>query len=159
MTDLRAPAGNNGNLKKNWSQEIRDFSRTSNANVGKAGRPSFTPISGDNPDKVARRDRSFRHEIRDSVKELALLKTAIKKQERQLRQQQLNLAEAEAIAALAAGTSEENDANAEVSFIQGILGIIQGSLDAQNGEADSLYDEIEAKKALLQVIVQARYEA
>ena len=154
---MRSPIGNNGNLKNNWRKEVRSFTRFSWTNIGTAGYPAYIPDDGYSQIKTPRRLRFFRHEIRNITKERALL---FKKDDRFYADEgkiDRAIERAQAYAALATGTSHEDEAKADIVDLQNRKEALLSAVDTNLDEIDALTDKVNVKNALLKTIVEARY--
>lgn len=156
---MRAPEGNNGNLKNNWRKDISSFSRKSFNNIPQAGYPKFVPDAGNDPDKVFRPWRFYRHEIRQVVQEAAQKSKGIEALDKTQANLEIDLTEARAKAALAVGTDYESETSEEVARLERTLEAVVGIQAERQAEEAELLAQVEEKKELLRQIVVARYQS
>lgn len=154
---MRAPIGNNGNLKNNWRVAITNYQRKSLTNIGLAGYPTFVPDAGNDTNKIVRRKRFYRQEIRHVVQDVAEKNRELNKLYSSLDRQERILESKEAIILLAQGTQWEEATSSEVDAIHDVIDSIWDSIDALEDEIDAMEADIEGKNGLIKNIVGARY--
>ena len=158
---MRAPVGNNGNLKSNWRRSISiDFSNPRKPiwNTGVSNGTSLNNVKGGKDEsKVPRYERFYRFVVKQAKATYANKALQANNTEKELWKLEDRRDRTAILLALAEGTEEEPEIRQQFETEEGIIAQVKARFDNLTQEAAELWNDFADKRSKVHDMIKAKH--